>query len=148
MNGENQLSEMEILFLALADKTRLRILNLIREDEVCVCYFTEVLGESQPKISRHLAYLRNAGIVSARREGKWMNYSIQIPDDINAAKLLGDTLDWLKLQKDLRIDFEKLASVCCSVDVPVTIARAPTPKTFSQPERITQQTNELETFLL
>ena len=148
MNRENQLSEMETLFLALADKTRLRILNLIREDEVCVCYFTEVLGESQPKISRHLAYLRNAGIVSARREGKWMNYSIQVPEDINAAKLLDDTLDWLKSQKDLQVDFEKLESVCCAVNVPVTIARAPTPKTFSKPERTIQQSNELETFLL
>ena len=68
---------METLFLALADKTRLRLLNLMREDEICVCYFTEALGESQPKISRHLAYLRNAGIVSARREGKWMNYKIE-----------------------------------------------------------------------
>ena len=73
MKSENVLAEMETLFLALADKTRLRLLNLMRGDEVCVCYFTEVLGESQPKISRHLAYLRNAKIVSARREGKWMN---------------------------------------------------------------------------
>lgn len=148
MNRENQLLEMEKLFLALADKTRLRLLNLIREDEVCVCYFTEVLGESQPKISRHLAYLRNAGIVSARREGKWMNYSIQIPDDPAAAKLLTDTLFWLASQKDLQADFERLAEVCHTDNVPVTIARAPTPKTFIQAETTIKKSEELETYLL
>ena len=47
--------------------------------EVCVCYFVEILGQSQPKISRHLAYLRRAGIVAARREGKWMHYKIVVP---------------------------------------------------------------------
>ena len=148
MSRENQLLKMEKLFLALADKTRLRILNLIRADEVCVCYFTEVLGESQPKISRHLAYLRNAGIVSARREGKWMNYSIQIPDDPDAGRLLQDTLFWLETQKDLRADFERLAEVCRTTDVPVTIARAPTPKTFIQTEKTHQKSEELETYLL
>lgn len=150
MNRENDLAQMETLFLALADKTRLRLLNLIREDEVCVCYFTEVLGESQPKISRHLAYLRNAGIVAARREGKWMNYSIQMPAESQAAKLLRDTLEWLGEQKDLQKDFDKLADVCCAVDVPVTIARAPTPKTFVQTEPTIQRPKEkqMETYLL
>jgi ArsR family transcriptional regulator, arsenate/arsenite/antimonite-responsive transcriptional repressor len=148
MSSENQLSEMETLFLALADKTRLRLLNLMREDEICVCYFTEVLGESQPKISRHLAYLRNAGVVSARREGKWMNYSIEMPENPSAAKLLQDTLDWLKSQTDLQADFRRLAKVCCAVDVPVTIARAPTPKIFLEPEIEARQKEELETFLL
>lgn len=148
MSSENQLSEMETLFLALADQTRLRLLNLMREDEVCVCYFTEVLGESQPKISRHLAYLRNAEVVSARREGKWMNYSIQTPENPQAAKLLQETLDWLKTQEDLQADFQRLANFCCAVDVPVTIARAPTPKTFLEPEPETRKNQELETFLL
>lgn len=146
MDRENQLSEMENLFMALADKTRLRLLNLMRDDEICVCYFTEVMGESQPKISRHLAYLRNAGLVSARREGKWMNYSIEMPENPPAAKLLRDTLDWLKTQEDLQADFRRLEKVCCAVDVPVTIARAPTPKTFLEPEH--NQSEELETFLL
>src|SRR5215218_9955260 len=86
MSQENILSKMETFFLALVDKTRLRLLNLMREDEVCVCYFTEVLGESQPKISRHLAYLRNAGIVSARREGKWMSYKIEMPEEASAER--------------------------------------------------------------
>ena len=58
------------LFAALADPTRLRLLNLIGGREVCVCYFVEILRQGQPKISRHLAYLRRAGIVEARRDGR------------------------------------------------------------------------------
>jgi ArsR family transcriptional regulator len=148
MNSENHLAEMEILFLALADKTRLRLLNLMREDEICVCYFTEVLGESQPKVSRHLAYLRSAGIVSARREGKWMNYKIEFPENPLAAKVLQATLDWLKAQDNMREDYNKLAAVCCSVEAPVTIIRAPTPKTFAETNISLRPKDELETFLL
>ena len=146
--SENTLSKMETFFLALADKTRLRLLNLMREDEICVCYFTEVLGESQPKISRHLAYLRNAGIVSARREGKWMNYKIEIPENPFAAQVLKDTLEWLEAQDNMREDYDKLAKVCCSVEAPVTIIRAPTPKTFAETNMNYQPKEELETFLL
>ena len=146
--SENVLSKMETFFLALADKTRLRLLNLMREDEICVCYFTEVLGESQPKISRHLAYMRNAGIVSARREGKWMNYKIEKPENPFAAQVLKDTLEWLKAQDNMREDYEKLAQVCCSVEAPVTIIRAPTPKTFAETNINYQPKEELETFLL
>jgi ArsR family transcriptional regulator, arsenate/arsenite/antimonite-responsive transcriptional repressor len=72
-------------FQALGDTTRLRLLNLMGEQqEVCVCYFVEILGAPQPKISRHLAYLRNAGIVSSRREGKWVHYRIVMPGGDNA----------------------------------------------------------------
>src|SRR5947207_15922499 len=67
---------LEQLFRALADSTRLRLLNLMNGREVCVCYFVEILKTSQPKISRHLAYLRRAGIVAARRDGKWMHYRL------------------------------------------------------------------------
>src|SRR4051794_27183054 len=79
--SERNLDEMENLFLALSDKTRLRILGMMREREVTVGEFTDVLGESQPKISRHLAYLRTAGLVSTRRDGKWIYYGIVVPSD-------------------------------------------------------------------
>src|SRR6266851_23179 len=69
----------ERFFQALGDNTRLRLLNLMGDQEVCVCYFVEVLGQSQPKISRHLAYLRSAGLVEARRDGKWMHYRLVMP---------------------------------------------------------------------
>ena len=146
--SNHDLSQMETLFLALADKTRLRLLNLMRDDEVCVCYFTEVLGESQPKISRHLAYLRNAGIVSARREGKWMNYKIEMPESAFAARALQNTLAWLEAQSEMRAEYEKFADVCRSAEAPVTIIRAPTPKTFAEANIIYQAKEELETFLL
>ena len=78
---------IELLFKALADRTRLRVINLIGDDEVCVCFFVEVLNTNQPKISRHLAYLRRAGLVSPRREGKWMHYRLVEPPDAHAAKI-------------------------------------------------------------
>jgi ArsR family transcriptional regulator, arsenate/arsenite/antimonite-responsive transcriptional repressor len=64
------------IFRAFADRTRLRILNLLRPGELCVCDLVRVLGSPQPKISRHLAYLRKAGLVTARKEGLWMHYSL------------------------------------------------------------------------
>ena len=67
------------LFRALADQTRLRILNLIEHREVCVCQIVEALGLGQSKVSRHLAHLRNAGLVSDRRDGLWMYYSLARP---------------------------------------------------------------------
>ncbi|MFP4252670.1 MAG: metalloregulator ArsR/SmtB family transcription factor [Guyparkeria sp.] len=67
----------EALFRALADGTRLRCLMLLlREGELCVCELTEALALSQPKISRHLAHLRDAGITDVRREGTWVFYRV------------------------------------------------------------------------
>ena len=73
----------ESMFNILSDPTRLRALMLIQsEGEVCVCELTHALQESQPKISRHLALMRDAGIVEARREGTWMHYRLgpSLPD--------------------------------------------------------------------
>ncbi|TFH32881.1 MAG: metalloregulator ArsR/SmtB family transcription factor [Myxococcales bacterium] len=70
-------AEAPELFRAFADQTRLRLLNLLREGELCVCDLCEVLEESQPKVSRHLAYLRRVGLVSVRQQGKWKHYSIE-----------------------------------------------------------------------
>ena len=94
--------DVERFFQALGDNTRLRLLNLMGEQEICVCYFVEILEQPQPKISRHLAYLRSAGIVSARREGKWMHYRIVMPPHIGAAQILRQTLDWMKEDKACR----------------------------------------------
>jgi ArsR family transcriptional regulator len=146
--SEDFLFDMETFFMALADKTRLRILNLMRQDEVCVCFFTEVLNESQPKISRHLAYLRNAGIVEARREGKWMHYRIVEPENDNAAQVLRDTLEWLKSQEEMRKDYENLTIACCAPGAPVILARAPKPNTFAKANIKGVKREEMETFLL
>src|SRR4026207_464870 len=82
--------DKELFFRALADRTRLRLLNLMGTGEICVCFFVEILKTNQPKISRHLAYLRRAGIIGARREGQWMHYRIVQPDDADAAQVLKD----------------------------------------------------------
>lgn len=150
MNNELFLSELEGLFMALADKTRLRLLNLMRDEEICVCLFTEVLGESQPKISRHLAYLRNAELVSARREGKWMHYQIQIPENSYIANILRETLESLKSQDDMKEDYDNLVNACCSIEVPITIARAPKPDTLVEANMFVEkiEKEEIETFLL
>jgi ArsR family transcriptional regulator, arsenate/arsenite/antimonite-responsive transcriptional repressor len=149
--SDDFLFEMETFFMALADKTRLRLLNLMRQDEICVCFFTEVLNESQPKISRHLAYLRNAGIVEARREGKWMHYRIVEPENEYARQVLQDTLEWLDSREEMRKDYENLAIACCAPTAPVTIARAPKPVTFVEANVTPAQNSrkeEMETFLL
>lgn len=168
MAESSDLLRMENFFMALADKTRLRLLNLMRDGEVCVCFFTEVLGDSQPKISRHLAYLRNAGVVEARRDGKWMHYGIRWPEDRAARAVLQTTLDWLSSRQQLLADTAKYNDVCCSPEALVQIARTPMPfiaipaPTRAEPEgfeetaeRVSGESyptrashNELEEFLL
>lgn len=78
---DRQLATMERVFQALGDKTRLRILGLLLTGEVCVCHIHESLGVPQSKASRHLAYLRRAGIVETRREGLWVYYRLAESSD-------------------------------------------------------------------
>ena len=106
--------DMEKFFQALGDNTRLRLLNLMGSQELCVCYFVEILGQAQPKISRHLAYLRTAGIVAARREGTWMHYRVVPPAHPGAAKILRQTLDWLQQDRSMQADRSRLTRACCS----------------------------------
>ena len=101
-------SQMELLFKALADRTRLRLLNLMGADEVCVCFFVEVLGEPQPKISRHLAVLRAAGLVAARRDGKWMHYRLTPPEAF--ATVLANVIATLRTDPEMLRDRAALAA--------------------------------------
>jgi ArsR family transcriptional regulator, arsenate/arsenite/antimonite-responsive transcriptional repressor len=123
--------DKELFFSALADKTRLRLLNLMGSEEVCVCFFVEILKTNQPKISRHLAYLRRAGIVSARRQGPWMHYRIAVPADTDAAQVLKDTLAWLANDREMQRDRQRLVKICCAPELPVNIQGAPKPKIAS-----------------
>ena len=115
------------LFAALADPIRLRLLNLIADSEVCVCIFVQVLRQSQPKISRHLAYLRKAGIVSARREGKWMHYRLVRPADPAEASILDAVLASLKTSVPMQADVARLSRACCQPQRFVGIEGAPVP---------------------
>ncbi len=118
---------MERFFRALADRTRLRVLNLLGDDEVCVCFLSEILQTNQPSISRHLAYLKRAGIVGSRREGKWMHYRIVEPPDAYAAVFLADLRAWLSQDKAMQRDRKRLVNVCCSSELPVPLQGAPLP---------------------
>jgi ArsR family transcriptional regulator, arsenate/arsenite/antimonite-responsive transcriptional repressor len=102
------MTSMQTFFIALADRTRRRILNLMRDEEISVGDFSSILEISQPMISRHLAYLKNAGIVSARRDGKAIYYRITEPEDSYAARVLQDTLGWLESRGGMQKDYKKL----------------------------------------
>lgn len=115
------------LFRALADPTRLRLIHLMSEQEICVCYFIEVIGAPQPKISRHLAYLRRAGLVASRRQGKWMHYRLTVPRDPHAAAILKTTLDALKKNREMQRDCERLNRACCGPKSLTNALGAPTP---------------------
>ena len=130
MSKDTKSFDKELFFRALADRTRLRLLNLMRADEVCVCFFVEILKTNQPKISRHLAYMRRAGIVGARREGPWMHYRIVEPSDTDAARVLKDVLSWLANDREMQRDRDRLVKVCCAPQLPVRIQSAPRPAGF------------------
>ena len=113
--------EMETLFKALADATRLRILGLLLTGEVCVCHIHESLRIPQPKASRHLAYLRRARLVAARKEGLWMHYRLARPATAFHKSLLSCLSCCFKSVPELAKDIERLGhakgacygSECC-----------------------------------
>ena len=114
---------MARFFAALADETRLRLLNLMRGGEVCVCFFADALGTNDPKVSRHLAYLKRAGLVKGRRDGKWTHYSLMRPERKVAAEILDLTLEGLEHDSQMQSDRRKLVDVCCTPQTPVKIVR-------------------------
>ncbi|HEX3985525.1 MAG TPA: metalloregulator ArsR/SmtB family transcription factor [Acidobacteriaceae bacterium] len=119
--------DLALLFAAFSDRTRLRLLNLMDGREVCVCYFVEILSQSQPKISRHLAYLRRAGVVAARREGKWMHYRIVVPEHAGAARILRETLAVLREEKAMQADLARFSRACCTPRKVPALESAPLP---------------------
>jgi len=83
---DTQIESMATLFQALGDPTRLRIIGLLLGGEVCVCDIHESLRITQPKASRHLAYLRKASLVETRRDGLWIHYRLgKLADPVMAA---------------------------------------------------------------
>jgi ArsR family transcriptional regulator len=112
---DKRLHGLEATFKALADTTRLRILGLLLTGEVCVCHIHESLKIPQPKASRHLAYLRKAGLVEARREGLWMHYRLaDLPDPVQRA--IADTVRHALMHLDtVTRDAERLhkKTGCC-----------------------------------
>jgi len=90
---------------ALSDETRLRIINLLYEKELCVCDIMEVLQINQTKASRHLIYLKNAGLVNDRKQAQWVHYSL-IPDKLKFIDSL--VFDYLRQTPEFQADLVKL----------------------------------------
>jgi ArsR family transcriptional regulator len=135
-----QLTEMKTLLKALSDETRLRILGLLLTGEVCVCDIHETLKIPQPKASRHLAYLRQTGLVETRREGVWIHYRMGrladpvlavIADAVRHALTHMDSVhrDAERLQKRTGCCLtapDDVASVSCCAPHPVSCLRGET----------------------
>ena len=121
---DKRLQQMETLFKALGDVTRLRILGLLLTGEVCVCDIHESLAIPQPKASRHLAYLRKSGLVDTRREGLWIHYSLGTLDDQVLAAITDAVRHALTHVEVVRHDAERLQTrTGCCVPTPAAVAR-------------------------
>ena len=107
---------MDSLFKALGDPTRLRILGLLAGGEVCVCDLHESLGVPQPRASRHLSYLRRAGLVKTRKEGLWVHYRLAPLDDRVTRALMAAVTHCLSHVEACCRDFERLEKKtgCCA----------------------------------
>lgn len=103
------LLDTDTFFRMLSDSTRLRVLMLLqREGELCVCEFTQALALSQPKISRHLAQLRESGLVQTRRAGQWMYYRIHAALPGWSQSVLQSTLDGIRNTEPYENDYQVL----------------------------------------
>ncbi len=107
------MKEAAALFSALSDETRLRILSLLVQGELCVCHLEEILQMPQSKVSRHLMVLRHAGLVACRREGTWMHYSLLEPKDDLHARVIDCLRTCLQETPQVRSDVRRIAD--CSV---------------------------------
>lgn len=106
--------ELPLFFRSLSDPTRLRILNLLCEGEVCVCHLVAVLRMVQPKVSRHLAYLRKMGVVIARRDGKWMHYAWKAPSHPAARVALEGLREWMIADRGMASERRKIRQARCA----------------------------------
>ena len=104
--------DLSLFFAALADENRLRLLYLMKDGEICVCYLQGVLQTNQPKVSRHLAYLKRAGLVEARRDGKWMHYRLKKLGS-SQERVLGETLQQLQKAAPIKKDAQRLKQIQC-----------------------------------
>lgn len=110
--GRKWLPQIAALFKACADQTRLRLLNLLAcEGEVCVCHLVDVLGTNQPKVSRHLAYLKRAGLVSDRKEGLWVYYRLATPLAEHSRRLIECLGSCCEETPEMQRDVAKLRQV-------------------------------------
>lgn len=112
------------LFKALSDETRLRIVTLLSEKELCVCQIEAALGLSQVKVSRHLTILRYTGLVNCRRDGLWIYYSLTEPKNKIEETLFTCFRECLRKEKFFSIDLANMKK-CISkpLDVVANMAK-------------------------
>lgn len=103
------------IYQCLCDLTRLRILNLLTEGELCVCHFQEILGEPQVKVSKHLAYLRKRGLVVARKEANWVIYALPAQPSHELSANLACLQDCVREEAVFRRDLEKRRRLAGSI---------------------------------
>src|SRR2546427_2317285 len=106
---DTRLQKLERVFRALADPTRLRIVGLLAGGETCVCHIHESLRIPQPKTSRHLAYLRRAGLVAARKDGLWVHYRLAEPADPTVRTVLNAAVHTLGHVSTAQNDEQRLS---------------------------------------
>jgi ArsR family transcriptional regulator len=104
---------IHLMFRACSDPTRLRILGLLRGGELCVCDLVAVIGSPQPTVSRHLAYLRRAGLVLARRDGLWAYYRLA-PASGKVHRALLDCLEHCAAELPRIARDAERAKTCCT----------------------------------
>jgi len=102
-----------LFYAALADGNRLRLLNLMAGGEICVCHLQGVLQTNQPKISRHLAYLRRAGLVETRGDGKCRLYRLKKPGG-KLGGILSESLICVRNEPQIKRDLQRLKKITCS----------------------------------
>jgi ArsR family transcriptional regulator len=103
-------------FRILSDPTRVRLLNLLGQGEVCVCDLHGTLGVDQPKVSRHLALMKRAGLVEARRNGKWMHYRLARHGDALVRHVLAGLNAWMRQHPRMTSERGRLGKICCQND--------------------------------
>jgi ArsR family transcriptional regulator len=112
---KNGRGEPTLLFKTLSDSTRLRLLNLLACGETCVCELTDTLGVVQPKVSRHLTRLKYAGLVEARRDGKWMHYRWKQHADPLVRHVLLGLRGWMAKDDGMNAERRERGKVCCRI---------------------------------
>jgi ArsR family transcriptional regulator len=112
---EYRRGEPAMLFRILSDPTRLRLLNLLAGGETCVCELTDTLGVVQPKVSRHLARLKRAGLVDARRNGKWIHYRWAQHGDSLVRHVLAGLREWMTRNPAMNGERRRRKKVCCRI---------------------------------
>jgi ArsR family transcriptional regulator, arsenate/arsenite/antimonite-responsive transcriptional repressor len=111
--ASRSLANLPAVFKALSDPTRLRLLSLLAGGEVCVCHLSVALSMVQPKVSRHLAYLKKAGLVTATREGQWMHYAWAESRDAAVRNVMSGLHDSFAKDSRLAAERKKLKRICC-----------------------------------